>query len=66
MLHINRFVDRLRHFEGRGAKDFTCTLDDARNLHSDITKLLSELHDQATQVQSKDEVIHVEITGGGF
>jgi len=66
MLHINRFVDRLRHLESRGVKDFTCSLQDARDLHSDITKLLSDLYSLPSRAQAKDEVITVELSGGGF
>ena len=65
-LHINRFVDRIKAHESRAARDFSMPMQDARDLHADITKLLAqvqELHEQATQ---KPETVQVEITGGSF
>jgi hypothetical protein len=67
-LHINRFVDRLRGFEARNQKEFTMSLNDAKDLHADITRLLNRL--QALQEQAtnsvKDETVRVELTGGKF
>jgi hypothetical protein len=65
-LHINRFVDRIKAHESRASRDFSMPMQDARDLHADITKLLAqvqELHEQATQ---KSETVQVEITGGSF
>jgi hypothetical protein len=65
-LHINRFVDRIKAHESRAARDFSMPMQDARDLHADITKLLAqlqELHEHATQ---KSETVQVEITGGSF
>jgi hypothetical protein len=42
-LHINRFVDNIKAHESRNARDFTMSLRDAKDLHSDITKLLLTL-----------------------
>ena len=67
-LHINRFVDNIKAHESRGQKDFTMSMRDAKDLHGDITKLLltlEQLHNKAPGVQ-KDEVITIELTGGGF
>ena len=65
-LHINRFVDRLKAHESRAARDFTMTIQDARDLHADITKLLMQLQVMAEQRSRDPEVIAMEITGGGF
>ena len=65
-LHINRFVDRVKAHESRGARDFSMPMQDAKDLHADITKLLLQvqtLHEQTTQRQ---DPIQVEITGGSF
>ena len=67
-LHINRFVDNIKAHESRGQKDFTMSMRDAKDLHADITKLLitlETLHNKAP-VGQKDEVITIELTGGGF
>jgi len=66
-LHINRFVDSIKAHESRGQRDFTMTMRDAKDLHSDITKLLltlETLHTQSTQ--PKSETITVELSGGSF
>lgn len=66
-LHINRFVDNIKAHESRGQKDFVMSMRDAKDLHSDITKLLltlEQLHNKNTS--QKDEVIAIELTGGGF
>jgi hypothetical protein len=67
-LHINRFVDNIKAHESRGQKDFVMSMRDAKDLHSDITKLLltlEQLHNKTPGAQ-KDEVITIELTGGGF
>lgn len=67
-LHINRFVDRLRGFEARGQKDFTMSINDAKDLHADITRLLNKLQAlQELAVANKNsEVVEVELTGGKY
>jgi hypothetical protein len=66
-LHINRFVDAIKAHESRGQRDFTMSLRDAKDLHSDITKLLLTLEVLHTQSSvSKTETITVELSGGGF
>lgn len=66
-LHINRFVDAIKAAESRGQRDLTMSLRDAKDLHSDITKLLLTLEGMRGQkVQSKEETITVELSGGSF
>lgn len=65
-LYITRFMDRLQQLESRGAKDFSCPMHDAKQLHSDITKLLLDLEQLRTQAQAGEEVIRVEMEGGSF
>lgn len=64
-LHINKFVDRLRGFESRNARDFNMSMTDAKDLHADITKLLLALQ-QAREQSKSDEIITLEMTGGSF
>jgi hypothetical protein len=40
MIHINRFIDKVKFFESKNSKDFIIPLTEAKNLHTDITKLL--------------------------
>ena len=66
-LHINRFVDNIKAHESRGQRDFAMSLRDAKDLHSDITKLLLTLEVLHTQSSvSKTEAITVELNGGSF
>lgn len=67
-LHINRFIDNIKAHESRGQKDFSMSMRDAKDLHTDITKLLltlETLHNKSSSAQ-KDEVITIELNGGGF
>lgn len=70
-LHINRFVDAIKAAEARGSRDLTMSLRDAKDLHSDITKLLLSLErmrealvQPATKARSDNTV--VEWSGGSF
>jgi hypothetical protein len=65
-LYIKKFVDRLQHFEMRGGKDFNCSLQDAKMLHTEITRLLLDLEQARTQPQTNDSTITVEMQGGSF
>ena len=67
-IHLQKFVDRVRGFEARGAKDFTMSMVDAKDLHADITRLLITLQtlQENTSTVPKDDVISVELDGGTF
>ena len=64
-LHINKFIDSVRAAESRGQRDLHLTLQEARDLHRDITKLLLSLEHALTQLNTQ-QVIDVEIQGGSF
>lgn len=63
-LHIRRFVDAIKAAESRGQRDLIMTMRDAKDLHSDITKLLLTLEQLHTR--PKEEIISVELNGGSF
>lgn len=66
-LHINKFIDLIKAQESRGGRDITMSLKDAKDLHSDITKLLLVVETlRERQDTQKEEVIKVELTGGSF
>ena len=65
MLYINKFIDRLQQLEMKGNKDFICPLQDAKMLHSDITKLLLAL-EQMREQSPQEEVIEINVAGGSF
>ena len=67
-MHKQNFVDRVRGHEARGARDFVMTMNEARDLHADITRLLlslQALQEQATKTNNT-EAVQVEIGGGQF
>ena len=68
-VHLQKFVDRVRGAEARGAKDFSMSMVDAKDLHADITRLLIELNslrENFKQKSTEDNVITVEVNGGSF
>ncbi len=68
-LHINRFIDKLRGAEARGQKDFSMPINDAKDLHADITRLLTKLHVLHEEVlaQQKEPVQStIAVSGGSF
>ena len=67
-IFLQKYVDRVRGLEARGAKDFTMSMSDAKDLHADITRLLIELQNLREQSLNslQEEVITVVMDGGGF
>ena len=67
LLHINKFIDRIRTMESRPQRELTMTLAEARDLHSDITRLLiivQDLHEQHPSTDPNSATI--EVDGGRF
>jgi len=67
-MHLQKFVDRVRGHEARGSRDFVMTMNEAKDLHADITRLLislQTLQEQAIKTNN-NEVVQVEIGGGQF
>ena len=67
-IHLQKFVDRVRGQEARGARDLVMTMNEARDLHADITRLLLTLQSlQEHKIKTAaEETIKVEIQGGSF
>lgn len=66
-LHIHRFVDLIKATESRGQRDLHMTLQTAKDLHADITKLLLTVEElRKGSASSEPNVIEVQITGGSF
>lgn len=67
-MHLQKFVDRVRGQEARGARDLVMTMNEARDLHADITRLLLALQSlQEQQIKTATaDIIQVEIQGGQF
>jgi hypothetical protein len=68
-IHLQKFVDRVRGFEARGARDFTMSIQDAKDLHADITRLLIDLQNLREAVvrqNTEEQVITIKMEGGAF
>lgn len=65
-IHINKFIDLIKAHESRGSRDVSMSLRDAKDLHSDITKLLLVVEQLRSQQLRGNEAIQVEIVGGSF
>jgi hypothetical protein len=66
-LHISRFLDRIRAAESRHQREITMSLTEARDLHTDITRLLMQLNESKTASnQESPSVTRIEIQGGAF
>lgn len=66
-LHISRFLDRLRASEARRDREVSMPVQDARDLHADITRLLSALEQlRSAQTDGADTPITVELQGTRF
>ena len=59
----------MRGFEARGAKEFTMSIQDAKDMHADITRMLIDLQilrENAAAQAQEPEVITVQMDGGAF
>jgi len=65
-LHITRFLDRVRAAESRQQREVTMTLVEARDLHTDITRVLMQLNELQPKAAINEEVTQIEIQGGSF
>jgi len=65
MVDINNFIDKIKFFEARNSKDFVISMADAKNLHSDITKLLLVIHDMPPEHNTKS-ALSDDVSGGDW
>jgi len=68
MIHINKYIDKIKMLESKKAQTMTMSMREAKDLHGDITKLLLVLQtfQEPKEVEEEPDVQYVEITGGGF
>jgi hypothetical protein len=64
-MHINRFLDRLRAAESRKQRDLHMSVADARDLHTDITRLLMRL-EELQKIPQEPDTVTVIMEGGKF
>jgi len=67
MIHITKLIDRIKAAESRGSRDFVLSIQEAKDIHSDLTKLLMRVDDLQQQIlDAKEPTITVELGGGSF
>jgi hypothetical protein len=67
MIHVTKLIDRIKAAESRGSRDFVISLQEAKDIHSDLTKLLMKINDLQQQLlNTQDPTITVELGGGSF
>ena len=65
-MHIARLLDRIKAADSRQQRDITMTVNEARDLHADITRLLLALEQAHQTVEKPQETTDIAITGGSF
>lgn len=67
-MHIQKFVDRVRGQEARGARDLVMSLQEAKDLHADITRLLLTLQtlQESRANEPQEPQMEVRMDGGTF
>jgi len=64
MIHINKFIDKIKVTESKFDRNFVMTTREAKDLHSDITKLLLAIHELTNKSKdSETEIIDVKLSG---
>lgn len=64
MIHINKFIDKIKAGESRHSTNYIMSMREAKDLHNDITKLLLALHNSPKP--QNEEVTKIEIKGNDF
>jgi len=67
MIHITKFIDKIKATESKNKPAVRLTLTEAKDLHADITKLLITLHELQNSTKTSDnEIVKVEISGDNW
>jgi hypothetical protein len=62
-LYIKRFAERVQTLDNKRAKDFIWPLQDAKNLQTELVKILSDLDELRSSAAKGDTTIQVELKG---
>jgi len=58
MIHLQKFLERVRGGEARGGKDFIMPMSEAKGMHADLTELLLELRQlKEAKLAQKEEIV---------
>lgn len=68
MLHINRFIDKIKASEAKQLRNINLSLQEAKDLHSDITRLLIVMEELRERMDANKEETDttIEVSGGSF
>ena len=65
-MHVSKFLDRVRAAESSGRKDVIIPLQEARDLHAEITRILLRLEQSTQSATTQEPSIQVEIRAPDF
>ena len=63
MIHINRFIDKVKAAESRHERGVNLTIQEAKDLHADITKLLLAMQELTEHKKDGGDIQNIEISG---
>ena len=58
MIHINNFLDRIKVLESKHERNLIMTTQEAKDLHTDITKLLLALQEVSSNNEAVTKVVY--------
>lgn len=67
-VQIQKFINKIKVAEARGARDMSIPLGEAKDLHAELTTLLLQMQDLRSQYIEKqeNEVVEINMSGGSF
>jgi len=65
-IHINRFIDKIKMAESKRMKAVSLSIQEAKDLHGDITKLLLVLQELQSNKSDDNTIQKIEVSGGDF
>jgi len=61
-LYIRKFIDRVAQCDATNAQDFVWNMQDAKNLHGDITKLLLDIETSSKKIIKQNNLLKLKLT----
>ena len=65
-LTLRKFNDRVKAMNQTNGKQLVLSAEEARNLHADLFALLANIAELSSGDGPKDDVIQIQVDGGGF
>jgi 5-bromo-4-chloroindolyl phosphate hydrolysis protein len=64
MIHVKKFIDKVTYTENKRSKDIVMSIEDARGLRDELSKMLADNYDLLKGTTQNQPVIKVEMSGG--